>query len=83
MIHLPGEPPVDFGYALAKRSGVLQRIAYFVMSLPFSDAFFVMAFERDCTETFWEAHVRAFEFFGGVPHRIKYDNSGVVVSKVL
>ena len=28
----------------------------------------------ECTETFWEGHVRAFEFFGGVPRRITYDN---------
>ena len=39
------------------------------MALPYSDAVFVMAFERECTETFWEGHVRAFEFFGGVPRR--------------
>jgi len=27
-------------------------------------------------------HARAFEFFGGVPQRISYDNSKVLVSKV-
>ena len=45
-------------------------VAFFVMVLPYSDATFVMAFERECTETFWEGHVRAFEFFKGVPTRI-------------
>jgi transposase len=30
----------------------------------------VMAFERECTETFWEGHVQAFGFFGGVAKRI-------------
>jgi hypothetical protein len=53
------------------------------MTLPYSDAFFVMAFERECTESYWEGHVRAFEFFGGVPHRISYDNSKVLVSKII
>jgi hypothetical protein len=53
------------------------------MALPFSDAFFLMAFERECTESYWEGHVRAFEFFGGVPHRISYDNSKVLVSKII
>jgi len=38
---------------------------FFVMALPHSDAFFVMAFERECTESYWEGHVRAFESFGG------------------
>jgi hypothetical protein len=53
------------------------------MVLPHSDAFFVMVFERECTETYWEGHERAFEFFGGVPNRISYDNSKVLVSQVL
>jgi hypothetical protein len=54
-----------------------------VMVLPHSDAFFVQAFERECTETFWEGHVRAFEFFGGVPRRIVYDNTKVAVAQIL
>ena len=78
----PGEAQVDFGYALAKVAGQLRKVAFFVMALPYSDAMFVMAFERECTETFWEGHVRAFEFIGGVPTRISYDNSKVAVSKI-
>ena len=75
LIHRPGEAQVDFGYALAKVGGVLRKVAFFVMVLPHSDAFFLMAFERECTESYWEGHVRAFEFFGGVAQRISYDNS--------
>ena len=83
LVHRPGEAQVDFGFAVAKVAGVLRKIAFFVMGLPHSDAFFVMAFERECTETYWQGHVRAFEFFGGVPNRISYDNSKVLVSQVL
>jgi transposase len=83
LIHRPGEGQVDFGQALAKVSGVLKRLVFFVMALPYSDAFFVMAFERECTESYWEGHVRAFESFGGVPNRISYDNSKVLVSKIV
>ena len=83
LIHRPGEAQVDFGYALAKVSGVLKKVAFFVMALPFSDAFFVTAFEKECTETYWEGHARAFEFFGGVPSRISYDNTKVLVSKII
>jgi len=83
LVHRPGEAQVDFGYAVAKVAGVLRKVAFFVMTLPYSDAFFVMAFERECTESYWEGHVRAFEFFGGVPHRISYDNSKVLVSKII
>ena len=81
--HRPGEAQVDFGYALAKVSGILRKVAFFVMVLPYSDAFFVMAFERECTESYWEGHVRAFEFFGGVPQRVSYDNSRVLVSTII
>jgi transposase len=83
LAHRPGEAQVDFGHALAKVNGQLHKVAFFVMALPHSDATFVMAFERECTETFWEGHVRAFEFFKGVPKRITYDNTTVAVSKIL
>jgi hypothetical protein len=42
-----------------------------------------MAFPRECTEAFLEAHVRAFEFFGFVPNRISYDNSRIAITKIL
>ncbi len=80
LIHRPGEAQVDFGYALAKVGDHLKKVAFFVMALPYSDAFFLMAFERECTESYWEGHARAFEFFGGAPHRISYDNTKVLVS---
>jgi transposase len=83
LVHRPGEAQVDFGYVLAKVSGVLRKVGFFVMVLPYSDAFFVMAFERECTESYGEGHLRAFEFFGGVPNRISYDNSKVLVSKII
>ena len=83
LIHRPGEAQVDFGYALAKVSGELKKVALFIMALPYSDAFFVTAFEKECTESYWEGHVRAFEYFGGVPHRISYDNTKVLVSKII
>jgi transposase len=81
--HPPGEGQVDFGYALVKMAGVLRKVAFFVMALPHSDAFFVKAYERECTETFWDGHVQAFNFFGGVPKRITYDNSRVMISKII
>ena len=82
LLHRPGEAQVDFGHALAKVNGQLRKVAFFVMALPYSDASFVMAFERECTETFWEGHVRAFEFFQGVPQRITYDHTKVAVRQM-
>ncbi len=81
--HNPGEAQVDYGYALVKVAGQLRKVAYFVMVLPHSGSHFVMSCERECTETFWEGHVRAFEFFGGVPRRITYDNSRIAITNIV
>ena len=79
----PGEAQVDFGHALASFDGTLEKVAFFVMTMVHSDAMFVMAFPRECTEAFLEAHVRAFDFFGCVPRRISYDNTRIAVTKIL
>lgn len=81
-MRLQGETQVDFGHALVKMSGVLRKICFFVTALPYSDVFFIRAYERECTETFRDGHVRAFAFFGGVPQRITYDNSNISMSIV-
>jgi hypothetical protein len=83
LIHRPGEAQVDFGQALVNVNGRLRKVSFFVMALPYSDGSFVMAFERECTETFWEGHVQAFEFFGGVAKRISYDNTKIAVAKII
>ncbi|HKI85044.1 MAG TPA: IS21 family transposase [Candidatus Krumholzibacteria bacterium] len=83
LAHDPGEAQVDYFFALAKIAGLLQKVAIFLMALPLSDAFFLMCTPRECTETFWEGHLRAFEFFGGVPRRISYDNSRIAVRSIL
>ena len=83
LIHRPGEAQVDFGEALVKMNGRLRKVAFMVMALPYSDASFVMAFERECTDTFWEGHVQGFEFFGGVPWRITYDNTKIAVAQII
>jgi transposase len=83
LIHRPGEAQVDFGHALVKLNRVLVKRPYFVMALPYSDAYFVQVFERESTEFVWEGHIRAFEYFGGVPWRISYDNAKTLVTKIL
>jgi len=82
LAHPPGEAQVDFGQAEVVIAGEPVTAAYFVMTLPHSDAFFVRAYPRECTESFQDGHVRAFAYFGGVPTRISYDNSKVAVAAV-
>src|SRR4051795_4067345 len=82
LAHPPGEAQVDFGEAEVILDGRPTKVALFVMTLPYSDATFVCAFPRECTEAFLEGHVRAFAFFGGVPRRISYDNLEIAVAEV-
>ena len=82
LAHRPGEAQVDFGEAHAKLRGEQVKVAMFVMTLPYSDAIFCQVFPKECTEAFQEGHKRAFEFFGGVPRRISYDNSKIAVAKI-
>jgi len=81
--HPPGEAQYDFGEATVIIAGERMKAALSVMTLPFSDAFHVSAYPRECTETFQAGHIAAFDYFGGVPTRTSYDNSTIAVRKVV
>ena len=83
LAHPPGQAQFDFGEAQVIYRGRKAKAMFCVMSLPNSDVFLVQAFPRECTESFQEGHRRAFEFFGGVPTRISYDNSKIAVAKIV
>ncbi len=83
LAHPPGEAQVDFGEAQVVIAGEATTAALFVLALPHSDAVFVAAFPKECTETFQEGHVRGFEWLGGVPTRISYDNSRIAVATIV
>jgi len=83
LTHRPGEAQVDFGFADVHLNGEKTQVALFVMTLPYSDAIYIQTFPRECTESFLEGHIRAFEFLGGVPTRISYDNSKIAVAKIV
>jgi len=82
LAHPAGAAQADFGFAYVDLAGQRVQVALFVMTLPYSDALFVQAFSRECTEAFQEGHRRAFEFFAGVPTRVSYDNSRIAVTKI-
>ena len=82
LAHPPGEAQVDFGEAETVLGGQPTKVALFVMTLPYSDALFVCAFPRECTEAFLEGHARAFAFLGGVPRRISYDSLKIAVARI-
>jgi transposase len=81
--HPPGHAQFDFGEATVTIAGVTRKAALAVITLPYSDTYFLTAYPRECTETFQAGHVSGFEFFGGVPLRISYDNTTIAVTKVV
>jgi transposase len=79
----PGkDAQVDFGESYADIAGVRTKLQIFEMRLNYSRKKFVMAVRAPNMESFMEAHVRAFEFLGGVPERLTYDNLGLAVVRV-
>jgi transposase len=81
--HEPGHAQVDFGEALAVIAGEERKIHFFAMDLPHSDACLVQAYPAETTEAFCEGHNVGFEFFGGVPRSILYDNTKLAVARIL
>ena len=81
--HDPGHAQVDFGEALAVIGGEERKIHFFAMDLPHSDACLVQAYPAESSEAFCEGHNVSFEFFGGVPRSILYDNLKLAVARIL
>ena len=80
---LGDEAEVDFGTASVVLAGVAVEVSMFVMRLSASGRAYVRAYLNEAQEVFLDGHVRAFEHFGGVPRRIRYDNLKAAVERVL
>jgi transposase len=83
LTHPPGHAQADFGEAIGIIGGVERKIHFLAIDLPHSDAIFVVAYPAETTEAFCDGHVRAFQFFGGVPQSILYDNTKIAVARIL
>jgi transposase len=84
LCHEPGaEAEVDWGEATVVIGGVETKVFLFLMRACFSGGCFVQAHTRETQQAFLEAHVAAFEFFGGVFALVRYDNLRSAVAKVL
>ncbi|MCP4960802.1 MAG: IS21 family transposase, partial [Actinomycetia bacterium] len=80
---LGAEAEVDFGAVHVYLNGMLTEVAMFIMRLSASGRAYPRAYVNEAQEVFLDGHVRAFEHFGGIPGRVRYDNLKAAVTKVL
>ncbi len=79
----PGEAyQFDWSHEYAVLSGTTTRVKAAHMRLCHSRMYLVQVFPREGQEMVFEAHERAFRFFGGVCRRGIYDNMKTAVSTV-
>ena len=80
----PGEVcQFDWSHEQVEINGAHQLIKVAHFRLAHSRQMFVAAYPRETQEMVFDAHNRAFAFFGGVPLRMVYDNLKAVVQTIL
>lgn len=77
------EAQVDWYEAHADLSGERVKLQVFAMRSMASGAAFHCAYRHATQQAFLEAHERAFAYFGGVFRKLRYDNLGAAVKKIL
>jgi len=77
------EAEVDWGTAIAIISGEQVRLKFFCMRSKYSGKHFVRFYPCERQQAFFDAHVHAFVFFGGVFPVLIYDNLTTAIRKVL
>lgn len=77
----PGkQAQVDWGSCLMDIEGKPKRVHIFVMVLGHSRAIYVEFTDGEKFETLISCHEKAFDWFGGLPEEILYDNPKTIVS---
>ncbi len=86
---IPGDPEagfeaeIDWGAATAIIEGKRTTLKFFCMRSKYSGKHFVRAYPCERQQAFFDAHLHAFQFFGGVFPVLIYDNLTAAVRKVL
>lgn len=77
------EAEVDWGDFIAVIGGQSRRLKLFCLRSKYSGKCFVRAYPVERQQALFDAHMRAFAFFGGVFRRLIYDNLTTAVQKIL
>jgi len=82
--HHPGEAQADFGYADFYENGRLYHEAkYLVLSFPYSNGGYLQLNYGENMECLLEGLVTMFEYIGGVPTEIWFDNTRTIVTEII
>jgi transposase len=77
------EAEIDWGTATAVVGGEKVRLKFFCMRSKYSGKHFVRCYPCERQQAFFDAHIKAFDFFGGIFPVLIYDNLTTAVRKVL
>lgn len=78
----PGEAQADFGHASFIIKGVRQDMPYFVVSFPYSNVGLAQVLPGENAECVCQGLRSVFEFAGGVPTKVVFDNATGVGRRV-
>ena len=80
----PGqEAQVDWYEAIVRLGGHEQKLYFFTMRSMVSGDAFHCAYRHATQQALLDGHQRAFAYFGGVFAKLRYDNMGSLVRKIL
>lgn len=74
---------VDFGEMTVMDGGYPRKIMAFCAKLSCEKAELVQAYPRQSTEFFFDGLIKSFNFFGGIPRKIIFDNLKPAVKEIL
>lgn len=81
--HKYGEAQLDFGDAQFYENGMLWDGKYLNIAFPKSNQGFMQLFRGENAECLFEGMINIFNYIGGVPTAIWFDNMSPVVKKIL
>lgn len=81
--HDPGESQADFGAADYVENGIRHSGKYLVLDFPYSNQAYMQLHGGENMECLLESLKAIFEYVGGVPREIWFDNTGTIVKTIL
>ena len=84
LIHRPGEGQADFGFSAFYENGKFhEKGKYLVLSFPYSNGAYLQLNYGENTECLLEGLQAIFEYIGGVPAEIWFDNTSTIVTQII